>query len=360
MDASTRSEIDQQRSPTTTGRAGWRLSSQITAMVAGSLLIAVVATSIVSSILTSSALSNDYMRAGKNIATVLAEQVRVYVLLGNPEGSRRAVETVRLFPGMEQAAIYEIDGNVLSHFGDDPSWPQFDTGSYLALAETQLENETRGYWQFIAPVFADSAEPMLEDQEAKLEKKSLIGWVRLRISKSPLYVARNKIIAGNLTVISIFLLLLLFGLRRTGNFLTRPLEDFVDTMQRSAEGQDHRQRVQLLGSREMLQLGNSFNHMMQVLEQREVALANARDQALDAARLKTEFAANVSHEIRTPLNGIVGTLDMLHRSGLNSQQLEYVSLAESASNALVDLINDILDFSRLTLVHSSVNATAFD
>lgn len=329
-------------------------------MVAGSLLFTVVATAIVSSMLISSALSSDYMRAGKNIATVLAEQVRVYVLIGNPEGARRAVETVRLFPGMDQAAVYEFDGAVLSQFGGEQSWASFNAQRYLALAQTQLESETSKYWQFIAPVFSDSAEPMLEDLEAKQENKSLIGWVRIRIDKGPLFAARDKIIAGNIIVISIFFLVLLFALRRTGNFLTRPLEDFVSTMQGSAEGQHHRQRVQLSGSREMLQLSDSFNHMMQVLEQRDDELANARDQALDAARLKSEFAANVSHEIRTPLNGIVGTLDMLHRSGLNSQQLEYVSLAESASNALVELINDILDFSRLTLDQSSVNATAFN
>lgn len=342
------------------GRSGWRLGSQITAMSAGGLFITVIVTAIFSSILISSALSNDYLRSGKNIATVLAEQVRVYVLIGNPEGARRSTEVVSLFPGMEQAAVYEFDGSLLAHFGDDLGWPAFETRDYLSLAETRLVEDAVDHWEFVAPVFADSAEPELEDQEAKAEKNSLIGWVRVRIGKHQLRQARNKIIIGNIAVISFFSLTLVMALRKFGVFLTRPLEDFVETMRASAEGQDHSLRVDLHGSRETQQLGSSFNHMMQVLEQRDDELAAARDQALDAARLKSEFAANVSHEIRTPLNGIVGTLDLLRRSGLDQQQMEYVELAESASTALVELINDILDFSRLTLDQSSVSKTAFD
>ncbi|WP_256361397.1 sensor histidine kinase, partial [Methylomonas koyamae] len=87
--------------------------------------------------------------------------------------------------------------------------------------------------------------------------------------------------------------------------------------------------------------------MMQVLETREELLEQARDKALESARLKGEFAANVSHELRTPLNAVLGMLELLQDMGLTPKQLEYSTVARNAGEALLKLIEDILDFSRI-------------
>ncbi|HVS33641.1 MAG TPA: response regulator [Thermoanaerobaculia bacterium] len=74
----------------------------------------------------------------------------------------------------------------------------------------------------------------------------------------------------------------------------------------------------------------------------ESELGNARDAALEAARLKTQFLTNVSHEIRTPMNGIVGMLDLLLSTQLNQEQRDYSVQAKSSADQLLSIVNNIL------------------
>lgn len=73
----------------------------------------------------------------------------------------------------------------------------------------------------------------------------------------------------------------------------------------------------------------------------------ALEKALESERLKSAFLANISHEIRTPLNGILGSLQLMSRSGLKSEEREHLDTVSRSGEALVRIVDDILVMSMI-------------
>jgi len=92
----------------------------------------------------------------------------------------------------------------------------------------------------------------------------------------------------------------------------------------------------------------------------ENELRKAQQVALEAARAKFEFIANISHEIRSPMNGVLTMINLLNDSDLSNEQREYVGVIHDSGSALITIINDILDFSRLEAGQLALDLIEFD
>jgi signal transduction histidine kinase len=145
--------------------------------------------------------------------------------------------------------------------------------------------------------------------------------------------------------------------------VSQPVAALTEAAQKIAEG-SYDQQITVRSQDEVGQLAAAFNNMaraiidhQQDLRQQAATLAaanqdleTARQQALDANRLKSAFLATMSHELRTPLNAIIGYSQIIlagMAGTLTEKQFGFMDRIFANSEALLRLIDDILDLSKI-------------
>ncbi len=335
------------------------LRSQLTLALSVGIIAMALATSVTLSVLASRTERANLVSQGERLAENLARQSTLALLYGSGENAKDQIDTTLAFPNVVAVGIFDPHGRVLIQHGAK----RFLRTSVPTSvpARVRLWRETDEDWQFVAPVYSLGRAARHSDSpfEMSTPDTKRIGFVRLVLSKAQLHAAVRNIFLVNVAASLVLALILLLVMRYITGLLGRPLRDLSAIMTRSEEGTTGL-RAAAGGPREVSEMAAAFNNMMTVLEERENQLKQARDAAVEMARIKSEFAASVSHELRTPLNGILGMLELLGQHQLSGKQGEYLGVARNSANRLLALINDILDFSRLDAGKLDLEQRDFD
>jgi len=299
------------------------------------------------------------------IASNLAQHSVLSLITGSKENAEEALNQARRFNDVSGVAVFTLQRNVLAQRGEllpndlkQQAWFEFTEPTVVADRSDQ--------WVIMAPVY------LLEESDDYTEFESMgsdsqhLGYVMLYVSKDSLQSLTSHLVSYNLLIGLGFATLLVWlqhlGLKR----ITEPLMNLVQSMNDSRTTGAHTY-AKVSGPTEVRQMAESYNAMMQVLEQQEdklmklnagletevelrtKELTHARDAALVAVRTQSEFLANISHELRTPLQATMGYIELvieeLEEDHMD-EPVEDLREAMRASSRLLALINMILDLAK--------------
>lgn len=324
-----------------------------TTYVLGILLLIVIAT-IITSNLSTRTVEESLRNTGIQLVESFANRSRLALLYQSEDEAQIVITSILSFPDVKAAGIYNekmqpiyLSNNELGEISQSTS-----------EKPSVLDYENNLEWVYSSAVFSTTDAEISPFSDAQFEPQ-LLGYVRLSVSKSALTQLKTDFFKYNLIVIGALASLLLWALLTVTGRVTKPISTLAKNMHKAAIG-GTKIRTYIGGTQDIIDMELAFNNLMEILEKREAELLTTRDLALEAAKVKGEFAANVSHELRTPLNGISGMLELLSEMSLTVQQKDYLEVASSSADSLLELIDNVLDFSVYDQKDITLNKKSFN
>ena len=178
-------------------------------------------------------------------------------------------------------------------------------------------------------------------ERMKVEQESLHGLIAGSMRETAVGLAGSTaIMIGIVVAVAIWL----------ASLLTRRITAITSGLARM-EGGDFDFRFQKTGNDELGQLNESLNKMADSVRESFARLSDARHQAEENSRMKSDFVARMSHELRTPLNGILGFAELIKSDASDPDVREQAGIIYQSGQHLLSLVNDLLDIAKIEAGH---------
>lgn len=227
-----------------------------------------------------------------------------------------------------------VSGKELTDFSENPAVKRLLAGEAGLLAFTDKGGKWLSYGAHLPNGWGVIA---LQQEAEVLEKKRWFWQLAL--------------------IVAVVAVTVVFGLTfLLANSLTKPVVELTGAAVTVGKG-DWNYQMDIDRGDEIGVLADTFNQMSKqlrisfsVLEEKREEAFKAREQAIEASKMKSAFVANMTHELRTPLNAIIGYSEMLQEDMLEEDMQEFVPDLKKigiAGRHLLALVNDVLDFSKV-------------
>ena len=297
--------------------------------------------------------------AANALASIIAENIRVAMVLDDVTAVSETLVTTRLQTSTQRACAYRADRTLYAQYVREAALP-----CPAAPPETVP-------WSRLASVV-----PVKQND-------AVVGYVYLEISWASMQTRLVTAAASSLVVLLLAVLLMSYLSSRLYRRVSAPIVELAKAARKLGsdddpklpplDGSQHDEISDLVYAfREMAGRMRAASHFLSeaneslrkeieerraIEVEREAALTRERE----ANRVKDEFLAVVSHELRTPLNAIVGWSQLLV-----STHPDQATIAKAAAslhrNALAQarVIDDLIDISRIVTGKLAVRAEPVD
>jgi signal transduction histidine kinase len=328
---------------------GPSIKNRVRAVILLSTCIVLFATAIAFTIYEIISFKSQLARNMATHAAIVADTTRVALAFDAREAAIEVLAALRAEPDITAAILFESSGEVFA------SYP---TALPPGALPKSIENEGHRFTNRDLILF----EPVIHENRR-------VGTLFMRCSLRALYerLLNYVVILTIVLAASVgFTFLLSTVLQRR---ITEPIVSLMDTMRAVAQKGTYQVRAQKVTTDEVGVLTDSFNQMLDQLQQREAALLKAREEleqhqqrlertvdertaALrDTVQQLETFSYSIAHDMRAPLrtmNNFAGFLCSEESERLSEQGREYLQRIMTGAERLDALINDVLDYSRVS------------